>query len=189
MHGEWCAMEDVVTSWSGRVWVDRCKLVKIGEFESLSSLLLLLFMSCCHCIGNWHLITTFLHEFTGSGMLNVSDGVLHLPKWCLQFCSYGHSDAVTLGYKLAQAFTAQHRCRCNMSSVVCRRQQVHVLTVNQTLIVVCNATSDVVALTRRSMTSFLSDVTSADVSVDTIRQCGPTGTRWVDLILDQSFCK
>jgi len=56
--------------------------------------------------------------------------------------------------------------------------QVHVLTSRENIIVLCNHTPDIVGNTRHSMTSFLSDVTSADVTVDTIRQCG--STRWVD---------
>jgi len=49
--------------------------------------------------------------------------------------------------------------------------QVYLLQVNQSVTVVCNSTADVVGDRKHSMTSFLSDVTSADVTVDLIRPC------------------
>ena len=49
--------------------------------------------------------------------------------------------------------------------------QVHILTTRQTITLVCDVTPDVVGSRRDSLTSFLSDVTSADVTVDLIRHC------------------
>ena len=58
-----------------------------------------------------------------------------------------------------------------MQPLLCVYAQVHVLTPDQTVTLVCNATPDVVGGRRDLMTSFLSDVTSADVRVDLIQQC------------------
>jgi len=58
-----------------------------------------------------------------------------------------------------------------VTSLVVLAVQLHVLTPTQTVTLVCDATPDVVGDRRDSMTSFLSDVTSAAVGVDLIRDC------------------
>jgi len=57
---------------------------------------------------------------------------------------------------------------------VSRDVQVHVLTRRQVVNVVCDATADVVGSRLRPLTSLLSDVTSADVTVDYVHHCEST---------------